>query len=79
MIMFLLNLLNKLWRRDKMRGLQSISLLYHNEFNKFNNTGALMLDFIYCMLLTLPWNCLKVLSLCTQHCYGPHYIMLQNI
>ena len=31
---FLLNLLNELGKRDQMRGLQ------HNEFNKFNNTGA---------------------------------------
>ena len=39
----LLNLLNELWKRDKMPGLQSISWLFH-EFNKFNNTGAQMLD-----------------------------------
>ena len=40
----LLNLLNELWKRDKMRGLQSILSLFHNEFNKFNNTRAQMLD-----------------------------------
>ena len=36
----LLNLLNGLGKRDKMRGLPSILSLFHNEFNKFNNTGA---------------------------------------
>ena len=46
----LLNLLNKLRKRDKMRGLQSILSLFLNEFNKFNNTGAGMLDSIYHMI-----------------------------
>ena len=36
----LLNLLNKLRKRDKMRGLQSILSLFRNEFNEFNNRGA---------------------------------------
>ena len=40
----LLNLLNELWKRDKMRGLPSILSLFRNEFNKFNNTRARMLD-----------------------------------
>ena len=30
----LLNLLNKLGKRDKMRGLPSISSLFHNDFDK---------------------------------------------
>ena len=34
----LLNLLNELGKRDKMRGLPSNLSLYRNEFNKFNNT-----------------------------------------
>ena len=38
----LLNLLNKLEKRDKMRGLSSILSLFRNEFNKFNNTRARM-------------------------------------
>ena len=33
----LLNLLNKLRKRDKMWGLQSILFLFRNNFNKFNN------------------------------------------
>ena len=40
-------LLNKLMKRDKMRGLPSTLSLFPNEFNKFNNTGARMLDSIY--------------------------------
>ena len=42
----LLNLLNELGERDKMRGLPSILSLFRNEFNKFNNTRARMLDSI---------------------------------
>ena len=36
-----------------MRGLPSILSLFRNEFNKFNNTRARMLDFIYHMTNTL--------------------------
>ena len=42
-----LNLFNKLRKRDKMRGLPSILSLFPNKFNKFNNAGARMLDSIY--------------------------------
>ena len=49
----LLNLLNELGKRDKMRGLPSILYLFVNEFNKFNNTRARMLDSIYHMTNTL--------------------------
>ena len=38
----LLNLSNKLGKRDKMRGLPSIISLFRNDINKFNNTRALM-------------------------------------
>ena len=50
----LLNLLNELGKRDKMRGLPSILSLFRNEFNKFNNTRARMLDSIYDMKIL--WN-----------------------
>ena len=40
----LLNLSNKLGKRNKMRGLPSILSLFPNKFNKFNNTRAQMLD-----------------------------------
>ena len=36
-----------------MRGLPSILTLFRNEFNKFNNTRARMLDSIYHMTLRL--------------------------
>ena len=45
----LLNLLNELRKRDKMQVLPSILSLFRNEFNKFNNTRAKMLDSIYHM------------------------------
>ena len=38
----LLDLLNELGKRDKIRGLPSTLSLIRNEFNKFNNTGARM-------------------------------------
>ena len=54
MLLVLLNLLGELRKRDKMRGLPSISSLFRNEFNKFNNTGARMLEsYIYHMTLKL--------------------------
>ena len=49
----LLNLLNELRKRDKMRGLPSIVSLFRNEFNKCNNKGAHVLDSIYHMTLRL--------------------------
>ena len=45
----LLNLLNKSGKDIKMRALPSILSLFRNEFNKFNNTRARMLDSIYHM------------------------------
>ena len=49
----LLNLLNKLGKRDKKQGLSSILSLFRNELNKFNITGAGMLDSVYHMTLRL--------------------------
>ena len=49
----LLNLSNELGKRDKMRGLPSILSLFRNEFNKFDNTKARILDSIYHMKNTL--------------------------
>ena len=43
----LMNLLNELRKRDKMRGLPSILSLFRNEFYKCNYTGALMLNSTY--------------------------------
>ena len=36
----LLNVLNELGKREKMRGLPSILSLFPNGFNKFNNARA---------------------------------------
>ena len=47
----LLNKVSQLGKIDKMRGLPSILSLFRKEFNKFNNTRALMLDSIYQMTL----------------------------
>ena len=44
-----LNFLNELGKSDKVRGLSSILSLFRNEFNKFKNTRAQMLDSIYHM------------------------------
>ena len=80
---FLLYLLNKLGKRDKMRGLPSILSLSRNEFNKFNNTIARMLDSIYHMTNTLKsyfWRKnVIILSLCTQRCYGRHNVSRKSI
>ena len=46
----LLNLFNKLGKRDKMQGNLSLFL---NEFNKVNNTKSRMLDSMYHMPLRL--------------------------
>ena len=79
----LLNLLNELRIRDKMRGLPSILSLFRNEFNKFINTRAQMLDSIYHMTNTLKPEFQRknviVLSLCTQRCYGRHNVSRKSI
>ena len=46
-------LLNLVGKSDKMRGLSSILSLFRNKLNRFNNTGARMLDFTYHMTLKL--------------------------
>ena len=51
-------LLNELGKRDKIGGLSSILSLFHNEFNKLNNTGAQMVDSIYHMTQKILKNCI---------------------
>ena len=79
----LLNLLNELGKRDKMRGLPSILSLFRDEFNKFNNTRARMLDSIYHMTNTLKSHfCRKniiILTVYTQRCYGRHNVSRKSI
>ena len=55
----LLILLNELSGIDKMRGLPDIFISFCTEFNKFNNTGARMVDSIHHMTFEL----LKILLL----------------
>ena len=78
-----LNLLNELGKSDKMRGLPSSLSLFRNEFNKFNNTRARMLDSIYHMTTTLNsdfWcKIVIILSLCTQRCCGRHNVSRKSI
>ena len=47
------NLLNELRKRDKMLACRAFYLLFRNEFNTFNTTGARMLDSIYHITLNL--------------------------
>ena len=67
-----------------MRGLPSILSLFRNEFDKFNNTMARMLDSIYHDIkITLKSHfCRKnvsILSLCTQRCCGRHNVSRKSI
>ena len=79
----LLNLLNELRKRDKMRGLPSILSLFRNKFNKFKNTRARMLDSIYYMTSTLKSHFWRknviILLLCTQCYYGCHNVSRKSI
>ena len=82
----LLNLLNELRKRDKMRGLPRILSLFRNEFNKFNNTykGTNVRFYLsYDIRITLKSHFCRenviILSLCTQRCYGRHNVSRQLI
>ena len=77
--------IKELCKRDKMRGLLSILSLFRNEFNKFNDTEAQMIDSIYHLTLRYIKICIlgvkvvKVLIYLTQHYNRSHYIRLQNL
>ena len=79
----LFNLLNEVGKKDKMRGLPSILSRFRNEFNKFNNTRARMLDSIDHMTNTLKSHFWRknviLLSLCTQRSYGRHNVSRKSI
>ena len=80
----LLNLLNELRKIDIRRGLPSILQLSYNEFNKSNYTEARMYigHELYNLTSKLPlkshfWHeNVNIVSLCTQRCYGHHFITL---
>ena len=66
-----------------MRGLPRIFSLFRDKLNKFNNTGARLLDFNYCMTTTfksrleIAWNYALMLpyNYMRNH-YGRHNIAL---
>ena len=68
----LLNLLNKLRKRDKMRGLSSILSLFRNKFKKFNNKRARMKSHFWRKNVI-------ILSLCMQRCYVRHNVSRKSI
>ena len=77
----LLNFLNELGKRYKMRDLSSILSLFRNEFNKFNNTRARMLDYIYHMTdnFKISFLAQKVIILVIMYvalrCYGRQWFI----
>ena len=79
----LLNLLNKLGKEIKCEACRAFYHFFRNEFNKFNNTRARMLDSIYHMTNTLESHFWRknviILSLCTQRCYGRHNVSRKSI
>ena len=67
-----------------MRGLLSILSLFRNEFNKFNNIRARMLDSIYHMTLKhlkLHFACdnVKISPYFTQRYNGRHYVSRKSV
>ena len=70
----LLNLLNEVWKRDKMRGLPSILPLFRNEFNKLYNTGARMIVSFY---LSHDIKTLRTVSFGVKHIRFP--LILRNV
>ena len=79
----LLNLLNELGKSDKMRGLPSILLLFLKAFNKFNNTGARMLDSIYHMTYLFTNHIFGVnrqdIAILMQGYNGRHYVSRKSV
>ena len=82
----LLHFLNELGKRDKMRGMTSILSLFPNEFNKFNNSRARMLDSFYHnydIKISLKFHSCRqnvtILSLGTQRCYGRHNVPRKSV
>ena len=77
-----MNLLNELWKKDKMRGLLSILSLFRYKLNTFNacNTGSRMLYFIYHWTLKKSFGVKsQYLPYFTQRFNGPHPVMLLSL
>ena len=64
----LLSLLNLLRKRDKMISKPYILYLFSDLFNKFNDTGALILDPLYLFFIDRLWSGEGRYQLCySQH------------
>ena len=80
-----IDLINKFGKKDKMRGLPYIFFLFRNEFNKFNNTRARMLDSFYDIKNKLKSSFWRknviIMSFCTQRlcCYGRHNLSCKSV
>ena len=75
----LLNLLNELSKRDKMRGSPSILSPFRNEFNKFNNTRTRMLDSILRDFKNAPFYILCQFHMTNLRMFSlSFFILLQN-
>ena len=82
--LILLNLLNELRERDKMRDLPIIFSRFRNDLDKFNNTGARVTDSIYhiqwkVLLITHFWREDAIFLSFTQRFNGCNCIMLQTL
>ena len=66
-----------------MLGKPRILSLFRNEFKKFNNTRARMLDSFYHITNTSKSDFWRknviILSLCTQRCYGRHNVFRKSM
>ena len=65
---------------DKMRGLLGIFLIFCNEFNKFNNTRARLLDSIYHIIKSHFWRgTVKILPYFTQRYNERHNVFQKSV
>ena len=78
----LFNSLNELGKKIRCEALPSILPVFPNEFNKLNNTGARMQDYIYHMPLKSHFInklCTNTTRFChTRRLYGCQRIMLRR-
>ena len=79
----LLNLLNELGKRDKIRGLPSILSLFRNQFDKLNYKISCLILLIHDIMNTLKYHFwhknVIILSLCTQCYYGRHNVFRLSV
>ena len=73
-----LNLLNELGNEIKCEVCQAF-YLFCNEFHKFNNTRARILDSTFYTLKSHFCRKNVIILLCTQRCYGRHNVFRKSI